>query len=55
MKLVSRKAILEALASNAPESLFIDPMLERDSQVNATGVDLRLGYDFLVSIMPRRP
>lgn len=55
MKLVSRKAILEALESNAPESLFIDPMLERDSQVNATGVDLRLGYDFLVSIMPRRP
>lgn len=55
MKLVNRKAILDALESNAPESLFIDPMLERDSQVNATGVDLRLGYDFLVSIMTRRP
>lgn len=55
MKLVSRKAILEALESKQPESLFIDPLLERDSQVNATGVDLRLGYDFLVSIMTRRP
>lgn len=55
MKLVSRKAILEALESKAPESLFIDPLLEHDSQVNATGVDLRLGYDFLVSIMTRRP
>ena len=55
MKLVSRKAIIEALESSAPESLFIDPLLERESQVNPTGVDLRLGYDFLVSIMTRRP
>ena len=55
MKLINRKAILAALESQAPESLFIDPMLERDSQVNAIGVDLRLGYDFLVSIMTRRP
>lgn len=55
LKLVSRKAILEALRSPAPDSLFIDPLLEHESQVNATGVDLRLGYDFLVSIMTRRP
>jgi dCTP deaminase len=55
LKLVSRKAILKALQSTAPESLFIDPLLEHDSQVNPTGVDLRLGYDFLVSIMTRRP
>jgi dCTP deaminase len=55
MKLLSGKAILDALESSDPESLFIDPLLERDSQVNATGVDLRLGYDFLVSIMSRRP
>jgi dCTP deaminase len=55
MKLVGREAILEALKSKAPDSLFIDPLLEHDSQVTATGVDLRLGYDFLVSIMTRRP
>ena len=55
MKLVSRSAILAALGSSERESLFIDPLLERDSQVNATGVDLRLGYDFLVSITTRRP
>ena len=55
MKLISRKAILTALESDQPESLFIEPLLERDSQVNAIGVDLRLGYDFLVSIMTRRP
>ena len=54
MKLVSRKAILKALESTLPETLFIDPLLERDSQVNATAVDLRLGYDFLVSVMTRR-
>ena len=55
MKLVSRKAILEGLQSPSQNSLFIDPLLEHESQVNATGVDLRLGYDFLVSIMTRRP
>src|SRR5260370_10196916 len=55
MKLLSGKAILDALESSDPESLFIAPLVERDSQVNATGVDLRLGYDFLVSIMSRRP
>ncbi len=55
MKLVSRSDILAALASSSPESLHIDPLLELDSQVNATGVDLRLGYDFLVSIVTRRP
>lgn len=55
MMLLSRAAILKALDSQAPESLFIDPLLEPDSQVNAIGVDLRLGYDFLVSIMTRRP
>jgi len=55
MKLLGSKAILEALESDHADSLFIDPLLERDSQVNATGVDLRLGYDFLVSIMTRRP
>jgi dCTP deaminase len=55
MKLVNGKGILKALKSAEPESLFIDPMLDRDAQVTATGVDLRLGYDFLVSIMTRRP
>lgn len=55
MKLLNGKAILDALESTDPESLFIDPLLERGSQVNPTGVDLRLGYDFLVSIMTRRP
>jgi dCTP deaminase len=55
MKLVSRKAILESLGSDDSDSLFIDPLLEPDSQVNPIGVDLRLGYDFLVSIMTRRP
>lgn len=55
MKLLNRTRILEALKSTDPASLFIDPLLDVDEQVTATGVDLRLGYDFLVSIMTRRP
>jgi dCTP deaminase len=55
MRLLVREALLKSLDSHDEKSLFVDPMLERDSQINATGVDLRLGYDFLVSIMTRRP
>jgi len=55
MKLVSGKAILSSLDSDAADSLFIDPLLDRQAQITATGIDLRLGYDFLVSIVTRRP
>lgn len=55
MRLLVRDALLKSLESGDEKSLFIDPMLDRDAQINATGVDLRLGYDFLVSIMTRRP
>ncbi|EFU7664649.1 dCTP deaminase, partial [Salmonella enterica] len=37
-----------------PESLFIEPLLNKNQIGNFT-IDLRLGYDFLVSIMTRKP
>lgn len=55
MRLLVRKALLESLESHEEKSLFIEPLLDREAQLNATGVDLRLGCDFLVSIMTRRP
>lgn len=54
MGLITRNEILESLSSNDPNSLFIDPLLE-DGQIGNVTVDLRLGYDFLVSILTRKP
>jgi dCTP deaminase len=55
MELLSGSVIEKELKSAVPTSLFIDPLLDPKAQITATGVDLRLGYDFLVSIMTRRP
>ncbi|MQW90702.1 dCTP deaminase [Sinorhizobium saheli] len=46
--------ILERLNKEGPTGLWIDPLLE-ESQIGEVTVDLRLGYDFLVSIVTRRP
>ena len=54
MSLLSRDEIWESLRSKDPNSIFIDPLLE-ESQVGNVTVDFRLGYDFLVSIMTRKP
>lgn len=54
MNILSRAEIQESLASHEADSLFIDPMLD-ESQVRNVTVDLRLGYDFLVSILTRKP
>ena len=54
MNLLHNKRIRELLESSEPDSLFIDPLLE-DSQIGAVTLDLRLGYDFLVSILTRKP
>ena len=54
MHLLDRAAILTSLQSPTPDSLFIDPLLE-ESQVGNVTIDLRLGYDFLVSILTRKP
>lgn len=54
MQLLHREEICQALRSKADNGLFIDPLLD-DRQIGTASVDLRLGYDFLVSIMTRRP
>ena len=54
MNLLHNERIRELLESSEPDSLFIDPLLET-SQIGSVTVDLRLGYDFLVSILTRKP
>lgn len=54
MTVLSKDEITQLLDSEDPCSLFVDPLLERD-QVQELTVDLRLGYDFLVSIVTRQP
>jgi len=54
MRLLTRKELLESLASDSPDSIGLDPLLRKD-QVGEVSVDLRLGYDFLVSVLTRSP
>ncbi len=54
MQLLTRDDINASLADTDERSLFVEPLLDR-SQVGAISIDLRLGYDFLVSVLTRRP
>lgn len=54
MDLLRKDELRAALASNEADSLFLDPLLEED-QVGDVTIDLRLGYDFHVSILTRNP
>lgn len=49
-----KKDLLARLSKDGPEGLWIDPLLD-EGQIGELTVDLRLGYDFLVSIVTRRP
>ena len=49
-----RKEILERLDRDDEQGLWIEPLLD-EKQIGEMTVDLRLGYDFLVSIVTRRP
>jgi dCTP deaminase len=53
MRLLTRSELLESLA-NPDGGIFLDPLLRTD-QVGNVSVDLRVGYDFLVSVLTRRP
>ncbi|MBO1273616.1 dCTP deaminase, partial [Shewanella sp. 4t3-1-2LB] len=52
-QLLNKKEITDSLSSNESDSLFIDPLIS-SKQIGAFTIDLRLGYDFLVSIMTRK-
>lgn len=54
MQLLDRAQILASVNSEDPGTLFFDPLLQEDQICNMS-VDLRLGYDFLVSVMTRKP
>lgn len=54
MRLLTREQLKESLASDDPDSIFLDPLLRAD-QVGEVSVDLRLGYDFMVSVLTRSP
>lgn len=54
MQLLHKAEILASLSSIEEESIFIDPILDSD-QIGAVSVDIRLGYDFFVSILTRKP
>lgn len=54
MKLLRRSAIETRLKTAGQKRLFIDPLLDL-SQLGEVTIDLRLGPDFLVSIVTRQP
>jgi len=54
MRLLHRDELLASLASTEADSLFLDPLLDNE-QIGAVTIDFRLGYDFQVSILTRRP
>jgi len=52
--LLHREELTRRLGLIGNEALFIDPLLDQ-SQIGEVTIDLRLGCDFLVSILTRRP
>lgn len=52
MKLLSKEQILESLHASESNSIFVDPLLD-EAQIGNVSLDIRLGYDFLVSIQTR--
>ncbi|UFH54820.1 dCTP deaminase [Spirosoma sp. KNUC1025] len=43
----------EDINARLDKDIFIRPILDREKQINAIGVDFRLGYNFLVNIQGR--
>jgi len=54
MELLEKEQIITSLNSTESDSLFISPLLDL-KQIGETSIDLRLGYDFLVSVLTRKP
>jgi dCTP deaminase len=54
MALLHKSELERRLTLSGPEGLFIDPLLDQ-KQIGEVTIDLRLGCDFLVSILTRRP
>jgi dCTP deaminase len=54
MRLLTKNHIMARLGAQDDNALHIDPLLD-DNQIGEVSIDLRLGYDFLVSINTRKP
>jgi len=54
MQLLTNSHIVDRLSRHDETSLRIDPLLDK-KQIGEVSIDLRLGYDFLVSINTRKP
>jgi dCTP deaminase len=54
VELLQRREVQRRLGLSDKSGLFIDPLLEQD-QLGEVTIDLRLGCDFLVSVLTRKP
>lgn len=54
MSLLTKTQLIDRINSGRNDQIFIDPLLS-DDQVGAVTVDLRLGCDFLVSVLSHKP
>lgn len=54
MQLLTRSDIVERIERQGDTAIHISPLLD-ESQIGEVSIDLRLGYDFLVSINTRKP
>ena len=54
MRLLTCDELKVSLTSEEPDSIFLEPLLRPD-QIGEVSIDLRLGYDFMVSVLTRSP
>ncbi|WP_341232033.1 dCTP deaminase [uncultured Methylophaga sp.] len=54
MNILSREELIQSINSEDTETIFLDPLLD-ERQIGEMSIDLRLGYDFQVSILTRKP
>ena len=54
MQLITGQLLKDSILSDEDSSIFLDPLLNEE-QIGSVTVDVRLGYDFLVSVVTRKP
>lgn len=54
MDLLNKKRLVDSIESSELDTIYIEPLLDTD-QIGEVTVDLRLGYDFQVAILTRKP
>lgn len=55
MPLLTKTELCKRINSGEENQIFIDPLLSKEDQIGAVSVDLRLGCDFLVSVLSHKP